>query len=427
MLIIKMGSTSQLYSLSWGEFSTSLTSAVQLLRGHGELVDVTLAAGGRSFPAHKIVLSAASPFLLDLLKSTPCQHPVVMLAGIGADDLESLLEFVYRGEVSVEPAQLPSLLQAAHCLSIHGLTPPTILTENGEEIPISAIPSANEALTRDVLNSYLPVRRRKKRRKSSSSSGKWPKTNDHTNTENRPLDSQSQENRTADYDHKDSETTSQTEDMGDGNSKARSVSDQPATCPLCGALLRQSRNLRRHLELLHFGTGKPIKQGVRISGRRSSRSSDLLRSSSLCSNRVTPTNRIDHPHLRPSDSSDMQTVTPLSIASVVSSSASNMTIPGNLMVPGASILSGSNEQSVHPVGTIPSSSCTGSMGPPHNGIYSSDSTTSMLSCLLPPLPSLPSLSSPHDVFRHSEMLRAGVAYYDTSRQPSRHIQRTDVT
>ena len=63
-----MGSSSQLYSLSWGEFSSSLASAVQLLRGHGDLVDVTLAAGGRSFHAHKIVLCAASPFLLDLLK-----------------------------------------------------------------------------------------------------------------------------------------------------------------------------------------------------------------------------------------------------------------------------------------------------------------------------------------------------------------------
>lgn len=63
-----MGSSGQLYSLSWGEFSSSLASAVQLLRGDGDLVDVTLAAGGRSFPAHKIVLCAASPFLLDLLK-----------------------------------------------------------------------------------------------------------------------------------------------------------------------------------------------------------------------------------------------------------------------------------------------------------------------------------------------------------------------
>lgn len=65
---LTMGST-QLYSLTWGEFGTSLVSAVQLLRCHGDLVDVTLAAGGRSFPAHKIVLCAASPFLLNLLKT----------------------------------------------------------------------------------------------------------------------------------------------------------------------------------------------------------------------------------------------------------------------------------------------------------------------------------------------------------------------
>lgn len=46
-----------------------------------------------------------------------------MLAGVQASDLEALLEFVYRGEVSVDPSQLPSLLQAAHCLNIQGLSP----------------------------------------------------------------------------------------------------------------------------------------------------------------------------------------------------------------------------------------------------------------------------------------------------------------
>lgn len=57
-----------LYSLTWGDYGTSLVSAVQLLRCHGDLVDVTLAAEGRSFEAHKIVLCAASPYLLNLLK-----------------------------------------------------------------------------------------------------------------------------------------------------------------------------------------------------------------------------------------------------------------------------------------------------------------------------------------------------------------------
>lgn len=57
-----------MYSLSWGDFGSSLASTFQILRGQGELVDVTLSAGGRIFPAHKLVLSAASPLLMELLK-----------------------------------------------------------------------------------------------------------------------------------------------------------------------------------------------------------------------------------------------------------------------------------------------------------------------------------------------------------------------
>lgn len=34
--------------------------------------------------------------------------------------------------------------------------------------------------------------------------------------------------------------------------KSRSQSEQPASCPICGAVIKQSRNLRRHLELRHF-------------------------------------------------------------------------------------------------------------------------------------------------------------------------------
>ena len=66
-LISDMG-CNQLYSLSWGEFGSSLASTVQVLRGHGDLVDVTLTAGGKIFPAHKLVLGAASPLLMELLK-----------------------------------------------------------------------------------------------------------------------------------------------------------------------------------------------------------------------------------------------------------------------------------------------------------------------------------------------------------------------
>jgi hypothetical protein len=59
-------------------------------------------------------------------QNTTCKHPIVMLAGVSASDLEALLEFVYRGEVSVDHSQLPSLLQAAQCLNIQGLAPQTV-------------------------------------------------------------------------------------------------------------------------------------------------------------------------------------------------------------------------------------------------------------------------------------------------------------
>lgn len=64
-----------------------------------------------------------------------------MLAGVNASDLEALLEFVYRGEVSVDHSQLPSLLQAAHCLNIQGLAPQTVTKDDYNTTSIALHPS----------------------------------------------------------------------------------------------------------------------------------------------------------------------------------------------------------------------------------------------------------------------------------------------
>lgn len=58
----------KLYSLSWSEFSSSLSVAAQNLRNKEDLIDVTVCAGGKNFSAHKLVLGAASPLLMELLK-----------------------------------------------------------------------------------------------------------------------------------------------------------------------------------------------------------------------------------------------------------------------------------------------------------------------------------------------------------------------
>lgn len=87
----------------------------------------------------------------------------------------------------------------------------------------------------------------------------------------------------------------------------------------------------------------------------------------------------------------------------------------------------SHNNPVHSISYPPSS-----ITAPSNGLYSTESA-SMLSSLFPPIPTLTTLSSPHDMFRHSEFFRANMAYsQDPSRQqhypnPNRQLQRMDAT
>lgn len=343
-----------LYSLTWGDYGTSLVSAVQLLRCHGDLVDVTLAAEGRSFEAHKIVLCAASPYLLNLLKNTTCKHPIVMLAGVSASDLEALLEFVYRGEVSVDHSQLPSLLQAAQCLNIQGLAPQTVTHKDdtaytsiqihpglvhqdvkthilevggnmGEELIMQQpqqvqthhqiveeiLPEQmSDEVTKEVINQFLPQRKRKPRVPKTPGKQNPAKviklepqaSGSETITEITTIAEQSADDLNIERQEQVSEMIEsigeeQTEQVDQQSStevkvkgdpktpkdksnkpKSKSQSEQPATCPICSATIRQSRNLRRHLELRHFKkrTPKKIKKDMANAEQLGNTSSEML-------------------------------------------------------------------------------------------------------------------------------------------------------
>ncbi|KAA0195573.1 hypothetical protein HAZT_HAZT007775 [Hyalella azteca] len=58
-----------------------------------------MACDGKSFPAHKVVLSACSPYFQTLFQSNPCKHPIVFLKDVKSHDMEALIEFIYKGEV----------------------------------------------------------------------------------------------------------------------------------------------------------------------------------------------------------------------------------------------------------------------------------------------------------------------------------------
>ncbi|XP_017766543.1 PREDICTED: broad-complex core protein isoforms 1/2/3/4/5-like [Eufriesea mexicana] len=130
----------QHFCLRWNNYQSSITSAFENLRDDEDFVDVTLACDGKSLKAHRVVLSACSPYFRELLKSTPCKHPVIVLQDVAFSDLHALVEFIYHGEVNVHQRSLSSFLKTAEVLRVSGLTQQADQTER-DEVSISLIVS----------------------------------------------------------------------------------------------------------------------------------------------------------------------------------------------------------------------------------------------------------------------------------------------
>ncbi|XP_058794668.1 broad-complex core protein isoform X8 [Phymastichus coffea] len=129
----------QHFCLRWNNYQSSITSAFENLRDDEDFVDVTLACDGKSLKAHRVVLSACSPYFRELLKSTPCKHPVIVLQDVAFSDLHALVEFIYHGEVNVHQRSLSSFLKTAEVLRVSGLTQTADQTDRDELSHVRAL------------------------------------------------------------------------------------------------------------------------------------------------------------------------------------------------------------------------------------------------------------------------------------------------
>ena len=64
----------------------------------------------QQIPAHKVILSASSPFFRDKLKHNKNPHPLIYMRGIKAKDLVAVVDFIYHGEVNNYQEELNHLL-----------------------------------------------------------------------------------------------------------------------------------------------------------------------------------------------------------------------------------------------------------------------------------------------------------------------------
>ncbi|XP_069991430.1 broad-complex core protein isoforms 1/2/3/4/5 isoform X6 [Penaeus vannamei] len=112
----------QQFCLRWNNFQANIVSSFEALLDREEFVDVTLTAEGKSLKAHRVLLSACSPYFRDLFRDLPAhQHPVIVLRDTSFLELKSLLSFIYHGEVNVSQERLGLLLKTAEALRIKGL------------------------------------------------------------------------------------------------------------------------------------------------------------------------------------------------------------------------------------------------------------------------------------------------------------------
>ncbi|XP_071537204.1 uncharacterized protein [Panulirus ornatus] len=117
------------FLLKWNNHQNNFVEVFSYLRTQDAFVDVTLACDGKSFSAHRVVLSACSPYFQTLFQTNPCKHPIVFLKDVKGQELEALIEFIYKGEVSVSQSELASLISTAENLKIKGLAEPDRPTE----------------------------------------------------------------------------------------------------------------------------------------------------------------------------------------------------------------------------------------------------------------------------------------------------------
>ena len=111
------------FCLRWNDFETNISTAFKELREDKDFFDVTLACDDETVEAHKVVISACSPFFRHILAKAKQAHPFIYLKGILHQDLLALLDYMYDGATKVATEDVNRFIEVAKELKIKGLAP----------------------------------------------------------------------------------------------------------------------------------------------------------------------------------------------------------------------------------------------------------------------------------------------------------------
>jgi len=267
-------STDENYNLQWNDFAEKVTGAFQEFRQEGDFFDVTLAcmdSGSKPLQAHKVILSACSNFFKSIFRqqteTNKHPNPYIYLRGVTYDDLTSILDFIYNGEVNIAQNDLNDFLAVAEELQIKGLTNQDNENSSGN-FPEKSVTASRRR--KSTGQEEAPEKKIRKMSPVPSTSIQKIKIKDETETKNPNVSNQElrTENSNLSFDDfkvddylNDDETPEPTlnakevmdylEQQVDENGKEIKL----FKCLLCNKIANDRSNMRRHMIVTH---AKPI-------------------------------------------------------------------------------------------------------------------------------------------------------------------------
>ena len=114
--------SSEKYWMKVNDFDANLVTSLFELKESEDFSDVTLVSDDETpFRAHKVILSASSQFFRNVLKFNQNNSPLLYIRGLTSNDLANVVEFLYKGEVTVAHEDLDKFLKVSKDLKLNGL------------------------------------------------------------------------------------------------------------------------------------------------------------------------------------------------------------------------------------------------------------------------------------------------------------------
>ena len=108
-------------SIKWDSFEDNVTRSYSQLRNEKKFSDVTLVSDDHhTVSAHKVVLSTCSKYFNEILIEDLTGNVLVCLEGVDMNDLNSLLDYIYQGELTLQQEHIDRFLLMAKRFKLDG-------------------------------------------------------------------------------------------------------------------------------------------------------------------------------------------------------------------------------------------------------------------------------------------------------------------